>query len=158
MKLVFPGSFDPITEGHMEIIARAAAMAAQLYVVVEDNMQKKYCFTREQRIRMVKAAVAELGNVVVDTFDGLTVDYCRSVGADAIVRGLRNQTDYLYEKDIAAFNRELAGVETLFLLSAGAHAHISSSAVRELMKYNSDLTGYVPAAVRDIINENFDNA
>ena len=158
MKLVFPGSFDPITEGHMEIIARAAAMAVQLYVVVEDNMQKKYHFTREQRIRMVKAAVAELGNVVVDTFDGLTVDYCRSVGADAIVRGLRNQTDYLYEKDIAAFNRELAGVETLFLLSAGAHAHISSSAVRELMKYNSDLIGYVPAAVRDIINENFDNA
>ena len=136
----------------------AAAMAAQLYVVVEDNMQKKYHFAREQRIRMVKAAVAELGNVVVDTFDGLTVDYCRSVGADAIVRGLRNQTDYLYEKDIAAFNRELAGVETLFLLSTGAHAHISSSAVRELMKYNSDLTGYVPAAVRDIINENFDNA
>ena len=158
MKLVFPGSFDPITEGHMEIIARAAAMAVQLYVVVEDNMQKKYHFAREQRIRMVKAAVAELGNVVVDTFDGLTVDYCRSVGADAIVRGLRNQTDYLYEKDIAAFNRELAGVETVFLLSAGAHAHISSSAVRELMKYNSDLTGYVPAAVRDIINENFDNA
>ena len=117
MKLVFPGSFDPITAGHMELIERASGLAEQLYVVVEDNLQKTYLFTREQRLEMVRMAVAGYSNVYVDSFAGMTIDYCRKVGARVLLRGLRNSADYLYEKDIATFNRELAQVETMFLFA-----------------------------------------
>jgi pantetheine-phosphate adenylyltransferase len=151
MKLVFPGSFDPITAGHMELIERASGLAEQLYVVVEDNLQKTYLFTREQRLEMVRMAVAGYSNVYVDSFVGMTIDYCRKVGARVLLRGLRNSADYLYEKDIATFNRELAQVETMFLFADNAYAHISSSAVRELLKYNADITGYVPDKICDII-------
>ena len=151
MKLVFPGSFDPITAGHMELIERASGLAEQLYVVVEDNLQKTYLFTREQRLEMVRMAVAGYSNVYVDSFVGMTIDYCRKVGARVLLRGLRNSADYLYEKDIATFNRELAQVETMFLFADNAYAHISSSAVRELLKYNADITGYVPDEICDII-------
>lgn len=151
MKLVFPGSFDPITAGHMELIERASRLAEQLYVVVEDNLQKTYLFTREQRLEMVRMAVAGYSNVYVDSFAGMTIDYCRKVGARVLLRGLRNSVDYLYEKDIATFNRELAQVETMFLFADNAYAHISSSAVRELLKYNADITGYVPDEICDII-------
>ena len=151
MKLVFPGSFDPITAGHMELIERASGLAEQLYVVVEDNLQKTYLFTREQRLEMVRMAVAGYSNVYVDSFAGLTIDYCRKVGARVLLWGLCNSADYLYEKDIATFNRELAQVETMFLFADNAYAHISSSAVRELLKYNADITGYVPDEICDII-------
>lgn len=153
MKLVFPGSFDPITTGHMELIDRASKLSEQLYVVVEDNLQKAYLFTREQRLEMVRAAVKTYPNVRVDSFAGMTVDYCRKIGARVLLRGLRNSADYLYEKDIATFNRELAQVETLFLFADSTYAHISSSAVRELLKYNADISGYVPATICDIINK-----
>ena len=119
--------------------------------MVEDNLQKTYLFTREQRLEMVRMAVAGYSNVYVDSFAGMTIDYCRKVGARVLLRGLRNSADYLYEKDIATFNRELAQVETMFLFADNAYAHISSSAVRELLKYNADITGYVPDEICDII-------
>lgn len=145
MILVFPGSFDPVTNGHMDIFARAAAIADYLYVVAEENTQKKYLFSREERLAMLRAACAPFANVQVDAFSGLTVDYCQKMGADAILRGLRSSADYLYERDIAAYNRDLAGVETLFLQAQGADAHISSSGVRELLRFGRDVRDYVPA-------------
>ena len=94
---------------------------------------------------MLRAACAPFANVQVDAFSGLTVDYCQKMGADAILRGLRSSADYLYERDIAAYNRDLAGVETLFLQARGADAHISSSGVRELLRFGRDVRDYVPA-------------
>jgi pantetheine-phosphate adenylyltransferase len=153
LKIVFPGSFDPITTGHLNLIERVSILADELFVVVLENSAKRSFFSKEDRVAMVKMAVEPFQNVKAEAFDGMTVEYCRRVGADYIIRGLRNSADYLFEKEIAAANRKLSGIETLFLPSDGKFDHISSSIVRELIAFDADLTGFAPECVINFINK-----
>lgn len=154
MKLLFPGSFDPITLGHMDLIERAAKIADELYVVSFDNASKHYLLPKSQRVELIKLATAHLGNVLVDVSDGLQVDYCQKHGITCVLRGLRNQLDLLYERDVAISNHQLGGLETLFLLSSPQVSHISSSVVRELIAFSADLSGFVPECVKEFYLQN----
>lgn len=154
MKLLFPGSFDPITLGHMDLIERGAKIADELYVVSFDNAAKQYLLEKSQRVELMRKATAHLKNVVVDASDGLQVQYCQRHGIDCVLRGLRNELDFLYERDVAVANHRLGKIETLFLLSSPGVAHISSSVVRELIAFSADLSGFVPDCVKEFILSN----
>lgn len=141
---VFPGSFDPLTKGHEEIVRKAVPLFDKIYVAVGENANKQSCFTLEQRLLWIRRAFADEPSVEVAVYEGLTVDFCRRVNARFIVRGLRNSMDFQYEKDIAEANRHLAPeVETIFLLSSPALAHVSSSLVRELYHHHANYSEYV---------------
>jgi pantetheine-phosphate adenylyltransferase len=141
---VFPGTFDPITVGHVSIVRRALPLFDRIVVGVGANSTKATLFTVEQRLAWVRAAFAGDPQVEAEAYDGLTVDLCRRTGATFILRGLRNSTDHGYERSIALMNRQLAGVETLFLPSAPEHAHISSTIVRELIANKADVSAFTP--------------
>jgi pantetheine-phosphate adenylyltransferase len=146
---VFPGSFDPVTLGHVDIVRRALPLFDKIYIVVGINNNKTPLFSVEQRIEWLKAIFKEEKRVVVATHEGLTIDFCKQVEAGFIVRGLRNSTDYRYEKEIAQVNRELYdGIETLFLNCAPQYAHLSSSMIRELIRFRADISSYLPATVK----------
>jgi pantetheine-phosphate adenylyltransferase len=145
---VFPGTFDPITIGHVSIVRRALPLFGRIVVGMGVNTTKSTMFPVEQRMDWIRQAFAGEPQVEVRTFEGLTVDLCRRVGASFIVRGLRNSTDHGYERSIALMNRQLAGVETLFLPSAPEHAHISSTIVRELIANKADVSALVPVDLR----------
>ena len=145
---VFPGTFDPITIGHVSIVRRALPLFGRIGVGMGVNTTKSTMFPVEQRMDWIRQAFAGVPQVEVRTFEGLTVDLCRRVGASFIVRGLRNSTDHGYERSIALMNRQLAGVETLFLPSAPEHAHISSTIVRELIANKADVSALVPVDLR----------
>ena len=141
---VFPGSFDPLTKGHEEIIRKALPLFDKIYVAIGENAQKKGCFPLEKRLQWIRQAFAGESRVEVFVYEGLTVDFCQKVNARYIVRGLRNALDFQYEKDIAEANRHLAPeVETVFLLSSPELAHVSSSLVRELYHHHADYSEYV---------------
>ena len=132
---VFAGSFDPFTVGHLDIVKRASALFDELYVLLAVNASKKYLFDETTRIGMVQKAVAQFPNVKVDSFDGLTVDFAKRVGAKYLVRGIRNAADVDYEQTVAWNNRVLCPeCETVFLSSAPEHLMVSSTVVRELLK------------------------
>lgn len=132
---VFAGSFDPFTLGHLDIVRRASALFDELYVLLAVNASKKYLFDEATRIGMVQKAVAQFPNVKVDSFDGLTVDFAKRVGAKYLVRGIRNAADVDYEQTVAWNNKVLCPeCETLFLSSAPEHLMVSSTVVRELLK------------------------
>ncbi|HRH69959.1 MAG: pantetheine-phosphate adenylyltransferase [Flavobacteriales bacterium] len=141
---VFPGTFDPITLGHLSIVERALPLFERVVIGMGVNNMKKTMFDAEQRISWIKAATRKHRNVEVIPFEGLTVDLCKRVGAAFIIRGLRNSTDHGYERSIALVNRQLAAVETIFLPSAPEHAHISSTIVRELLSNKADVSAFVP--------------
>lgn len=147
---VFPGSFDPITLGHLDIIERAAPLFDKLIIAIGQNSQKKYMFPLEKRIDFLKEATAEFPNVEIDHFEGLTVDYCLNKNAEYILRGLRNPADFEFEKAIAHTNRTLAHkkLETVFLLTSSGKSFISSSIVREIITHKGEYELLVPAAVR----------
>ncbi len=147
---VFPGSFDPITLGHYDIIERAAPLFDKLIIAIGQNSQKKYMFPLEQRMDFIKKAVANFPNVEVDFFEGLTVDYCLSKNAQFILRGLRNPADFEFEKAIAHTNRTLAHkkIETVFLLTSSGKSFISSSIVREIITHGGEYQLLVPDSVR----------
>ncbi|MBP5664603.1 MAG: pantetheine-phosphate adenylyltransferase [Bacteroidales bacterium] len=141
---VFPGSFDPLTKGHEEIIRKAIPLFDKIYVAIGENANKKSCFSLDQRLQWIRQAFADELCVETAVYEGLTVDFCRKVNARFILRGLRNALDLQYEKDIAEANRHLAPeVETVFLLSTPAMAHVSSSLVRELYHHHADYSEYV---------------
>ena len=141
---VFPGSFDPLTKGHEEIVRKAVPLFDKVYVAVGENTNKKMCFPLEKRLQWLHQAFADEPNVEIAVYEGLTIDFCRKVNALFIVRGLRNFQDMQYEKDIAEANRHLAPeVETVFLLSTPEMAHVSSSLVRELYHHHADYSEYV---------------
>ncbi len=152
MKLVFPGSFDPITKGHVNIIERALTFADEVHVVVMMNPKKSYAFTLEERLSFVKAALLRHPEVRIDSWDGLCVDYCRKVGATAILRGLRTTADLLYEMDLAAVNKNLSGIETLYLQSEGPNI-VSAKLVREMMSVGADYKAYIPSEVYRLIKK-----
>lgn len=146
---VFPGSFDPITLGHYDIITRASTLFDKVVVAVGENANKKYMFPLEKRIQWIRDTFASHTNIEADTYSGLTVNYCREIGADFILRGLRNPADFEFEKAIAQTNRKLEGtVETVFLLTASGYSSISSSIVRDVVRHNGDYRAFVPKEVR----------
>ena len=153
MKLaVCPGSFDPVTNGHLDIIRRAAALSDRVIVVVMTNASKHTLFSMEERVAMLRAATAELPNVEVDAYDGLLADYARQVGAAAIVKGLRAVTDFEYEFQMALTNRQLhADAETVFLTTSADLMYLSSSVVKQVVQYGGDISGFVPASVLDAV-------
>ena len=148
---VFPGSFDPITLGHYDIIERASRLFDKIIIAIGQNSQKKYMFSLEQRKVFIKKTFEKFPNVEVDSFDGLTVEYCQKRGVNFIVRGLRNPADFEFEKAIAHINRRLTAenrIETVFLLTSSSKSFISSSIVREIISYGGDYKLFVPEAVR----------
>jgi pantetheine-phosphate adenylyltransferase len=152
---VVPGSFDPVTLGHLDVIERAAGLFDELHVLVVHNPSKTALLPIAQRVSLIEQAVAEAQlptNIVVTSWSvGLLVDYCTDVGASVLVKGIRSQIDVAYETPMAIVNRDLAGVETIFMLPNPAHAHVSSSLVRQVASLGGDVRPYVPAAVANYL-------
>lgn len=146
-KALFPGSFDPITLGHYDIICRATALFDEIVVAVGENADKRYMFTTEERMAFIEKAFAGNEKVKVVSYQGLTVNFCKKLDIPFILRGLRNPADFEFERAIAHTNRDLAGVETLFLLTAVQTSHISSSIVRDVIRNRGDYTLLVPESV-----------
>ncbi|MDG1804673.1 pantetheine-phosphate adenylyltransferase [Flavicella sp.] len=146
-KAVFPGSFDPITLGHFDIINRALPLFDEIVVAIGINADKKYMFSLEERMNFIKKTFKGEPKITVTTYKGLTVDYCKTIDADFILRGLRNPADFEFEKAIAIANRKLSGIETVFLLTSAETSYISSSIVRDIMRNNGDASILVPNSV-----------
>jgi pantetheine-phosphate adenylyltransferase len=146
-RAVCPGSFDPVTNGHVDVINRAAALYDELVVAVLVNPGKAGLFTVDERMDLLREAVASLPNVTIDSFQGLLVDYCRAHDIPVIVKGLRAVSDFEYELQMAQMNRELAGVETLFVPTAPQVGHLSSSLVKQIAEFGGDVSHLVPKAV-----------
>ncbi|MEO6827520.1 MAG: pantetheine-phosphate adenylyltransferase [Microbacteriaceae bacterium] len=148
---VVPGSFDPVTLGHIDVIARAAALFDELHVIVVHNPDKSALLPLAKRVELLQRSILDAGlpdNILVASWSvGLLVDYCTEVGASVLVKGIRSQIDVAYETPMAIVNRNLAGVETIFMLPDPAHAHVSSSLVRQVAALGGDVGPYVPGAV-----------
>lgn len=154
MKFIFPGSFDPLTKGHLDIIERSAKLCDELVLGVLDNVAKKYYFSVEERMAMLADATAHIDNVEIIYFSGLLADCVKGTGADAVIRGTRNIIDYQYEQDLAICNSLYGDVETIFLITKPEYAAISSSVVRELLHFGGEISGFVPEAVEKFIKKN----
>ncbi|EAK9787355.1 pantetheine-phosphate adenylyltransferase [Listeria monocytogenes] len=153
---VIPGTFDPITNGHLDIIERAAKIFDVLYVSVLNNSSKKPLFTIEERMEMIRQVTAHLPNVQVESASGLTVDYAATRGATAIVRGLRAVSDFEYEMQIASMNRTLnAEIETFFIMTNTKYSFLSSSMVKEMAQYQGDISELVPEIVNEQVQAKF---
>ena len=146
---VYPGSFDPFTYGHLDIAIRAAKMFDTVHIVVVHNPGKKPRFTAAQRVQMITESLeGQPGNFVVNSFDtGLLVDYCKTVNADALVKGIRTNVDLDYELPMAQVNRDLSGIETVFVPADPVHGFVSSSLVKQVADLGGDISKYVPEAV-----------
>jgi len=153
MRAVVPGSFDPFTLGHLDVVARAAALFDEVVVGVGVNAGKQALFTAERRVAMASAAVAGLPGVTVESFQGLLADFCQARGAAVVVRGARGGADFEAESAMAAMNRSLGGVETIVLPASPPVAFISSTLVRSVVLAGGDITKYVPATVLVTIQE-----
>lgn len=152
---VVPGSFDPVTLGHLDVIERAARLFDEVHVVVVHNPSKSALLRIAQRVTLLEQAIAQAGiagNIVVTSWSvGLLVDYCTDVGATVLVKGIRSQMDLSYETPMAIVNRNLAGIDTVFLLPDPANAHVSSSLVRQVASLGGDVSPYVPSAVAEYL-------
>jgi pantetheine-phosphate adenylyltransferase len=147
-RAVCPGSFDPIHNGHLEVIARAASLFDEVIVAVSTNYAKKYRFTLEERIEMAKETLASLRGIVVEPVgEGLLAEYCRQRGVSAIVKGLRSSSDFDYELPMATMNRQLSGVETVFLPAEAHYLHLSSTLIKEVFTLGGNVAEYVPRSV-----------
>ena len=147
-KALFPGSFDPFTAGHLNILTRALGMFDEVVVAVGVNQDKRGLFSNEQKLDIIHQAIDSLDNVEVTSYDGLTVDICRQLGIRQIVRGVRNMIDFENERAIADANRRIAPeIETIIIPTAQEYAHISSSAVRDLLRHNGDTSLFLPDGV-----------
>lgn len=146
-RAVCPGSFDPVTHGHIDIVTRAAKLFDEVVVAVGVNASKNRLFSAEERLEMLREACAGMANVTVSSFSGLIVDFCRDIDAQAIVKGLRGGNDYEYELPMAQMNSHLTGVETVFVPTTAALGYVSSSLVKEVATFGGDVSGLVPDAV-----------
>ncbi|NLW02727.1 MAG: pantetheine-phosphate adenylyltransferase [Clostridiaceae bacterium] len=154
--LVYPGSFDPVTNGHMDIIERASKICDKLIVAVLVNHSKTSTFTMEERIRMLKEAIGDRKNIEVHSFSGLLVDFMRSVNAKTIIKGLRAVSDFEYEMQMALLNRKLDNeIDTLFMMTSIDNCFLSSSVVRELARIGAGIEDYVPHSIAPYIYEKF---
>ncbi|MBP5608393.1 MAG: pantetheine-phosphate adenylyltransferase [Lachnospiraceae bacterium] len=154
---IYPGSFDPITLGHMDVIERAAQMFDTLTVSVLNNKAKSPLFSTEERVKILQEATSHLKNVQVDSFSGLVIDYCHEKGIHVVIRGLRAITDFEYELQMAQTNRKLSrgDVDTVFLTTSLEYAYLSSSSVKEIAYFGGDISQCVPAFLVDRIYEKF---
>ncbi|MDD3842062.1 MAG: pantetheine-phosphate adenylyltransferase [Candidatus Izemoplasmatales bacterium] len=148
----YPGSFDPITYGHIDIVNRGAKLFDKLYVAISCNPNKKTMFTDQERLLIVKEVLKDIPNVEVIKSDILTVEHCKQLGATHILRGLRAVTDYDYEFQLTNFNRQISNdIDTVFLMTEGKYSFLSSSSVRELAIFKGDVTPFVPKVVQEAI-------
>ena len=147
-KAIFPGSFDPITLGHVDIINRGVTLFDEVIVAIGENSSKNYMFTIEERKRFIENTFKDNPKVSVVSYSGLTTDFCKEIGVDFILRGLRNPADFEFEKAIAQTNRHLSTLETVFLLTSAQTSFISSSIVREIIRFDGDYQKLVPNSVR----------
>jgi len=147
-RAIFPGSFDPITLGHYDIIKRGVTVFDEIIVAIGINADKKYMFTLEERKAFIEKTFADEPKVKVMTYEGLTVDFCHKIGVKFILRGLRNPADFEFEKAIAHTNRHLSTIETVFLLTSAKTSFIASSIVRDVIRNHGDYTKLVPDSVR----------
>ena len=146
-RAVCPGSFDPVTNGHVDIVGRAAGLFDEVVVAVLINKSKRSLFTVEERMGMLEEVTAPFGNVTVDSFHGLLVDYCRAHDIRAIVKGLRAVTDFDYELQMAQMNQRLSGVDTLFMSTSPEYSFVSSSLVKEVATFGGDVAHLLPEPV-----------
>lgn len=144
---IFPGTFDPFTIGHESLIRRGLSVVDEIVVSIGINDTKQSYFSLEERIRMIRDLYASDPRVSVASYDCLTVDFARQIGADFIIRGIRSVNDFEYEKTIADMNRNISGIETLVLFTEPEYTHISSTIVRELMRYGHDIKKFVPVGI-----------
>ncbi|MHB8339619.1 MAG: pantetheine-phosphate adenylyltransferase [Mycobacteriales bacterium] len=154
-RVACPGSFDPVTNGHLDIIARTAELYDEVIVAVLQNKNKASLFTVEERMDLLRTATSGYGNVVVDSFYGLIVDYCRTRDIPVIVKGLRAVSDFDYELQMAQMNHRLSGVETLFMTTNPLYSFLSSSLVKEIATYGGDVSHLVPPLVGARMTERF---
>lgn len=147
-KAVFPGSFDPVTLGHVDIIERALPLFDSVILAIGVNTDKKYMFSLEERVKFLEETFAGEKKVKVMTYEGLTVDFCKMEGANFILRGLRNAVDLEFEKTIGQTNFKMAGIDTVFLIASSGKGHISSTVVRDVRKNGGDFSFMVPSAVK----------
>ena len=154
---VYPGSFDPVTYGHLDVIKRAAKMFDKVIVAVMCNSAKTPLFTLDERVKMLRESTKDLNNVEIDSFGGLMIDYCKERDIHIVIRGLRAITDFEYELQIAQTNKELSHneVDTVFLTTSLKYSYLSSSVVREIASYNGDITPCVPDFIADMLYAKF---
>ncbi len=156
---IYPGSFDPPTNGHLDLIARGAKIFEELVVAILRNSEKNPMFSVGERLEMLRELTAELSNVRIDTFDGLTVEYAKSINATCILRGIRAISDYEYELQMALMNRKLEPtLETVFMMPADKYSYVSSRLVREVAQVGGPVKGLVPEIVERRLREKFDPA
>jgi len=146
-RAIFPGSFDPITLGHVDIINRALPLFDEIVIAIGINAEKKYMFSLEERVNFIKENYKHEAKIKVMTYTGLTTDFCIKIDVDFILRGLRNPADFEFEKAIAQTNRKLSTIETVFLLTSADTAFISSSIVRDIIRNGGNINGFVPECV-----------
>ena len=154
---VYPGSFDPVTNGHIDIIRRAAEMYDELTICVMENRAKKSLFTVEERIHMLELVTKDIPNVRVDSYSGLLIDYAKSIGAHISIRGLRAVTDFEYELQIAQTNRLLSHgeLDTMFMITSLEYAYLSSSGVKEIASFGGDISPCVPPVIEKLVKEKY---
>lgn len=151
---VYPGTFDPVTNGHLDIITRAAKLFDKLYVVIPINVSKHTLFNVDERLEMIKEATKDLTNIVVDKTDLLTVEYAKKVDATAILRGLRMVSDFEYELQMAALNKSLdQEIDTIFIMASHEYSFLSSSSVKEIAEFGGDFSQFVPENVAKKLNQ-----
>lgn len=146
-RAVCPGSFDPVTNGHLDIVGRAAVLFDEVIVAVGINRSKGLLFSADDRVAMLTEATRQWSNVGVETFEGLLVDFCRTHGVEAIVKGVRAVSDFDYELQMAQMNYRLTGIETVFVPTSAEYSFLSSSLVKEVAAYGGDVSGLVPGHV-----------
>ena len=149
---IYPGSFDPVTFGHLDIIKRCSKKFDTVVIAVLNNMSKKSLFTVEERISLLKETTKDFLNVEIDTFSGLLTDYAKAKGCSTMIRGLRAVSDFEYEMQMALVNRKIYDeMETLFMVSSGEHVYLSSSIVKEISSYGGEIKSFVPKVVEDAL-------
>ncbi|VAW25560.1 Phosphopantetheine adenylyltransferase [hydrothermal vent metagenome] len=147
-RAIFPGSFDPITLGHVDIINRALPLFDEIIIAIGINADKKYMFSLEERVNFIKKTYKSEPKIKVETYTGLTIDICTKLNVDFILRGLRNPADFEFEKAIAQTNRKMSTIETVFLLTSAETSYISSSIVRDILRNGGNVKGFVPKSVK----------
>ncbi|MFL2633636.1 MAG: pantetheine-phosphate adenylyltransferase [Candidatus Marisimplicoccus sp.] len=146
-KAIFPGSFDPITIGHVDIIKRAMKVFDEIIIAVGDNTDKKYMFPKEKRVEFVKQTFNNYNSIKIESYSGLTVDFCKKNNTEFMIRGLRNPADFEFEKSIALTNKKMTDIETIFFLTSPENSFISSSIVRDLIRNSGDYKLFIPKGI-----------
>jgi len=153
---VYPGTFDPVTNGHLDIIKRASKLFDKVYVVIPTNISKNTLFSVKERIELLKKSTRELDNIIVESTDKLTVEYCREVNSHFIIRGLRMVSDFEYELQMAALNKSLDNdIETIFIMADHKYSFLSSSSVKEIASFGGDVNTFVPNNVAKKLTDKY---